>query len=165
MDYRERLASGEIGRKWSRNAACRATALLAVFVLLLFAAPAAGSTSTYYSAASASFSLRAANGYRISVDRIRDRVSLYAVHSGKSFFTTTSYTVRAKASPQRIDARFGRFGRISVRLKTERMKRGSSKSSAKAGRKRFDSGSLSERFDSGEKGDTPRSLLGGRRVG
>jgi hypothetical protein len=93
-------------------------------VLLLFAAPAAGETSTHFSPASASFSLRADNGYRISVERTRGHVSLYALHSGKSFFASTSYSVRAKASPQRIDARFGRFGRVSVRLKTERMKKG-----------------------------------------
>lgn len=124
MDYRKELASEEIAPKWSANAACWATALLAVCVLLLFATPAEGSTSSYFSPASASFSLRAGNGYRISVERTRGQVSLYAVHGGKSFFASTSYTVRAKASPQRIDARFGRFGRVSVRLKTERMKKG-----------------------------------------
>lgn len=93
-------------------------------VPLLFAAPAAGSTSGYFSPASASFSLRASNGYRISVERTRGRVSLYALHSGKSFFASTAYAVRAKASSQRIDARFGRFGWVSVRLRTERMKKG-----------------------------------------
>lgn len=95
-----------------------------VACFLLFAAPAAGETSTHFSPASASFSLRADSGYRISVERTRGRVSLYAVHGRKSFFASTSYTVPAKASPRRIDARFGRFGRISVRLKTERMKKG-----------------------------------------
>jgi hypothetical protein len=97
---------------------------MGVLLLLLFAAPAAGETSTHFSPASASFSLRAGSGYRISVERTRGRVSLYAVHGGKSFFASTSYTVRAKSLPQRIDARFGRFGRVSVRLKTERMRKG-----------------------------------------
>lgn len=123
VDYRGKLAFGEIAPKWSGSTACWATALLAAFVLLLFATPAAGSTSTYHNAASASFSLQAANGYTISVERTRGRVSLYAGHGGKSFFAATSYTVRAKASPLRIDARFGRFGRVSVRLKTQRMKK------------------------------------------
>jgi hypothetical protein len=86
--------------------------------------PAAGSTSKYFSPATANFSLRAGNGYRILVDRTRGRVSLSALRGGKSFFASTSYTVPGKVSPQRIDARFGRFGQISVRLKTERMRKG-----------------------------------------
>ena len=92
--------------------------------MLSCAAPAAGSTERIFSPPSASFSLRASNGYRISVERFRRRVSLYAVHGGKSFFAGTSYTVPSKASAQRIDARFGRFGHVSVKLITERMHKG-----------------------------------------
>jgi hypothetical protein len=124
VDYRKKLAFDEIAPKWGGNTSCRAAALLAVFVLLFFAAPAAGSTSTYFSPATANFSLPAGNGYRIVVERTRGQVSLSVFRAGKSFFATTSYTVRAKALPQRIDARFGKFGRVSVRLKTERMRKG-----------------------------------------
>ena len=124
MDYRKRISSGESAPKWSGPTASWVLALLSLCALLLFATPAAGETSTRFSPASASFSLRAGNGYRISVERTRGRASLYAVHGGKSFFAGTSYTVHAKASPLRIDARFGKFGRVSVRLKTERMKKG-----------------------------------------
>ncbi|HEU4735452.1 MAG TPA: hypothetical protein VFS48_00290 [Solirubrobacterales bacterium] len=55
---------------------------------------------------------------------MRGRVSLTALHGGRSFFAATSYTVPGKVYPQRIDARFGKFGRVSVRLKTERMRKG-----------------------------------------
>jgi hypothetical protein len=68
--------------------------------------------------------LPAGNGYEIAVERTRGGVTLTAFHGIKSGFASTSYTVRGKVSPQRIDARFGRFGRISVRLKTERIRRG-----------------------------------------
>jgi hypothetical protein len=124
VEYQKELASEGVALRWSGHASCWAGALLAVCALLLSAAPAAGETSTHFSPASASFSLRAGNGYRITVERTRGKVSLYAVHGGKSFFASTSYTVRAKASPQRIDARFGRLGRVSVSLKTKRMKKG-----------------------------------------
>ncbi len=117
MDYQGKLALDWKVASW-------ATALLTSLVLLFCATPAAGSTETYFSPPMASFSLRASNGYRISVERFRGRVSLYAVHGGKSFFAGTSYTVPSKVSPQRIDARFGRFGRVSVKLKTERMHKG-----------------------------------------
>lgn len=124
MEYRKRLAFDENSPKWSGGAARRAAALLTAFVLLVFAAPVAGATSTYFSPATASFSLRAGEGYRIGVERTRGQVTLYALHGGKSFFASTSYTVPGKASPQRIDARFGKFGQVSVRLKTQRIRRG-----------------------------------------
>jgi hypothetical protein len=124
VEYRERLPFGENAPKSSKNAARWGTALLTAFALLFFATPAAGSTSRYVSPATASFSLRSGNGYRILVERTRGRVSLTAVHGGRSFFAATSYTVPGKVSPQRIDARFGRFGQISVKLKTERMRKG-----------------------------------------
>ena len=124
MEYQERLGLTENSLKRSGKRARWATALLTAFVLFLFAASAAGSTSTYFSPATATFSLRAGNGYRILVERTRGRVSLTALHGGKSFFASTSYTVPDKVSPQRIDARFGKFGRVSVRLKTERMHKG-----------------------------------------
>ncbi len=97
---------------------------MTVFALLFLATPAAGSTERSFSPAMASFSLRGDAGYRITVQRIRGRVTLYAFQGGKSFFAATSYTVRGKVSPQRIDARFGKFGRVAVRLKTERMRKG-----------------------------------------
>jgi hypothetical protein len=71
----------------------------------------------------ADFSLSAGNGYRIFVQRFRDRISLTAVHGGKSFYAGTTYTVPGKASTRRIDARFGKFGRVSVQLKTKRIHR------------------------------------------
>jgi len=117
VDYRGKSALDRKAGHW-------ATALLTSLLLLLFATPAAGSTSSYFTAPSASFSLRASNGYRISVERFRGRVSLYAVHGGKSFLAGASYTVPTRVSPLRIDARFGRFGRVSVQLKTKRMHKG-----------------------------------------
>lgn len=117
-----RFDSNALKRK--RGAASCVTVLLTASALLLFAAPASGSVERYFSPATAIFSLRASNGYRILVERTRGRVSLTAIHGGKSFFAGTSYTVRDRSAPQRIDARFGRFGRISVGLKTERMRKG-----------------------------------------
>jgi hypothetical protein len=100
------------------------TALLTAFALLLFAGSAAGSVDKYFSAGGARFTLQSENGYTIAVERFRRRVTLSAVRGGKSFFAATSYTVPSKVLPQRIDARFGKFGRISVRLRTERMHKG-----------------------------------------
>lgn len=100
------------------------TALLTAFALLLFAGSAAGSVDKYFSAGGARFTLQSENGYTIAVERFRRRVTLSAVHGGKSFFAATSYSVPSKVLPQRIDAQFGRFGRISVRLRTERMRKG-----------------------------------------
>jgi hypothetical protein len=124
MEYRKGLAFDEFSPKWSGSAVRWATALLTAFVLLLFATPAVGSTSAYFSPATASFSLRAGNGYRIAVERTRARVTLTAFHGSKSGFASTSYTVRGKVSPQRVDAHFGKFGRVSVRLRTGRIRRG-----------------------------------------
>lgn len=123
MECRKRLPFDEDAPKPSGNAARWAAALLTAFALLFLAAPAAGSTARYFSPATANFSLKADNGYRVTVERTRGRVTLYALH-GKSFFASTSYTVPGKVSPQRIDARFGKFGQVSVRLRTERMHKG-----------------------------------------
>lgn len=124
MEYRKRLPFDENAPKRSGNAARWGTAALTAIALLVLATPAAGSIEKSFSPASASFSLRAGNGYRILVDRFRGQVSLSALHDGRSFFAVTSYTVPVKFSPQRIVARFGKFGRVSVRLKTERMRKG-----------------------------------------
>jgi hypothetical protein len=124
MEYRERLPFDEDAPKRSGNAARWVAALLTAFALLFFAATAAGSTSRYFSPATATLSLKAGNGYRITVERIRGRVSLTAFHGGRSFLAATSYAVRGKVLPLRIDARFGKFGRVAVRLKTERMRKG-----------------------------------------
>lgn len=124
MEHQKKLAFDKNSPVWSGGTTTWAIALLTALSLLFFAPAAAGSTSRYFSPASASFSLRAGSGYRIAVERIGGRVSLSALHVGKFSIASTSYTVRSKVSPQRIDARFGKFGRISVRLKTERMRKG-----------------------------------------
>lgn len=97
---------------------------LAALVLLVLAAPAWGSADRYFSPPTANFSLSTGDGFRIFVERFRSRVTLTAVHGGKSFFAATSYAVRSKISPLRIDANFGKYGQISVKLKTERLRKG-----------------------------------------
>jgi hypothetical protein len=100
-----------------------ATPLLASVALLLLAAPPArAGTSTFSSPPMSYFSLRASNGYEIFVQSVSQRVSLFAVQTGKGF-SFASYTVRGRVSAERIEAGFGKLGRVSVRLRTKRIKR------------------------------------------
>lgn len=125
MEYREGISFGSTSFKWVERATRWATISLVAAVFLLFSAPLSrASTSNYFSPAMASFGLPASNGYGIQVERRGDRVSLTAYHGGKSFLAATSYTVRGRVSPRRIEANFGKLGRVSVRLRTERIRRG-----------------------------------------
>jgi hypothetical protein len=67
--------------------------------------------------------VRANNGYEVSVERFGHSVSLVAgrVHG---FLSSASYTVPSRISPDRIDASFGKFGRVEVEFKTHRIKHG-----------------------------------------
>jgi hypothetical protein len=71
---------------------------------------------------STDFSLRASNGYTVSVERRGRQVTLGAFRFGR-FLSAASYTVTGSASPDRVEARFGNLGRISVRFKAKRTKR------------------------------------------
>jgi hypothetical protein len=72
------------------------------------------------SGAQTEFSLRTGNGYAISVEGSDRRVAL-VVHRGFSF---AGYLTQGRSSSNRIKARFGHFGRISVRFKpTGRVRR------------------------------------------
>jgi hypothetical protein len=95
--------------------------LIAVASLLLVAEASAG-TQTFSSPPSSEFTLRASNGYRIVVERLRQEVSLLAIRNGKGF-AFASYAVRGRASEHGIEANFGKLGRVSVRLRTEKIRR------------------------------------------
>lgn len=71
---------------------------------------------------STNFSLGASNGYTVSVERRGRQVTLGAFRFGR-FLSAASYTVVGSASPDRIKARFGKLGRVSVRFKAKRAKR------------------------------------------
>lgn len=101
----------------------RAISSLVVVVSLLLVAEASAGSTTFSSPARSEFSLRSSNGYVIDLERVGRRVSLIASHRGSRFFAWASYMVRGEVSSERIDARFGKLGRISVRFRTERVRR------------------------------------------
>jgi len=71
---------------------------------------------------STDFSLRATDGYTVSIERRGRQVTLTAFRSGKSF-VAVSYTVPGSSSPDRIEARFGKLGNVSVKFRAKRAKR------------------------------------------
>jgi hypothetical protein len=80
------------------------------------AAQAAGdlqSSSITTSAPQAELSLKTGNGYSVSVEGSGRRVAL-TVNRGLAF---TTYVTPGRASPDGVRARFGHFGRVSVRFK------------------------------------------------
>jgi hypothetical protein len=100
----------------------RAIPSLAVAASLLLAVEASAGTQTFSSPPSSEFTLRASNDYRIVVERLRQEVSLLAIRGDKEF-VFVSYAVRGRASMRRIEANFGKLGRVSVRLRTKKMRR------------------------------------------
>jgi hypothetical protein len=125
MEYREFTSFGSTSPKWTKGGRRAVVTFVVASLFLAFASsPAEASVERHFSPPTARFVLPAGNGYQIAVERFRNRVSLSALHGGKSFFAATTYTVPGEFSAQRLEANFGKFGRVSVRLKTERMHKG-----------------------------------------
>jgi hypothetical protein len=99
----------------------RAIPLLITATSLLLVPEASAGTETFSSPGSSEFSLHASNGYKIFVGRSHREVTLIAFHPRT--FASAVYTVRGRSSAERIDANFGKLGRISVGLRTKRVRR------------------------------------------
>jgi hypothetical protein len=66
-------------------------------------------------------SLRTADGYRVTVAEREDAVALTVMRRRrKESLTATSYVARGTANAHRLQASFGRFGRISMRFHASR---------------------------------------------
>lgn len=92
------------------------------FCLSLAPVAIAGS-STLITRGSSSFAVRASNGYEVSVERFGHSVSLVAGRA-HGFLSSAGYTVPSRVSPDRIDANFGKFGRVEVEFETHRIHHG-----------------------------------------
>jgi len=99
-------------------------ALLGAILAGLLPASATGAvgTATFSSPATSELSVKASNGYVIDVVRFNRQVSLTA-YKPQAPFVSASYFVRGRASAKNIDASFGKLGRISVKLRTRRIRR------------------------------------------
>lgn len=106
--------------------AARLSALAGALALL--AAPAAASASTIAGPAlgngangfrfAPELTLDAPGGYRLTVTEREGAVALTVMRRhGKRRLTATSYVARGTATPGRLQASFGRFGRISMRFR------------------------------------------------
>jgi hypothetical protein len=88
-------------------------------VIALFVSPSAafakGRNFVIEPSKTMEFQLKGSNGYSISVFSSGGDVSLTARHGGSS----ASYSTPGFASPTRIKARFGHFGRVSVRFHSD----------------------------------------------
>lgn len=103
----------------------KAVSLLVAATGVLLVTEASAGTLTFSSPARSDLSLNASDGYSVTVERIGRKVSLTAFRQQGKAFAFASYTVRGRASQTRIEASFGKLGRVSVKLKTKRVKRSS----------------------------------------
>jgi len=97
-----------------------ALALLAAAALPLLALPSGAAAKPGYSVSPESHlaiaGLAGSNGYRITIVALSPRyVALVAIRRGSA----VSYFVRAPFDGKRIDARFGKLGRVSVRFEPD----------------------------------------------
>jgi hypothetical protein len=88
-------------------------ALLSLFGIMLLAPPSEAARTVTASGEQARFSLTA-DGYAVSVEGSGRQVVLSVEHGLEK---AAVYQTRGTASPDRIKARFGHFGRVSVRFK------------------------------------------------
>jgi len=100
----------------SRAALARACGLGALAVLCF--APATAASAKEARSFSAEFSLRASNGYLISVSGGRHQVTITVAEGDlrSNHVVETTYSASGTASPKGVEANFGTLGEISLRF-------------------------------------------------
>jgi hypothetical protein len=66
------------------------------------------------------FSLSRPHGYEVRVFTFGSAVILEVLHGGQGHFSATAYLARGVAAPHRLQATFGKFGKISMRFRPPR---------------------------------------------
>lgn len=97
-------------------------ARLALVALLVLAALAGTAPSAGAAGPAASFELRA-DGYRVVVDGRGENVSVDVHRERRHGEALSSYTVHGTVARERLRARFGNFGSVSMRFRTTRVTR------------------------------------------